>query len=71
MKKLLRNFILSKYSLILLLVLVGIFSMYILGDDNLVEEESEEIIQELTGVKIDLSPKSKILDRQENNGGFK
>lgn len=57
-KELLLKIIYSKYFLILVVVLVGIVSTYILGDDNPIEEYSEEIIKEETGLDIDLTPKS-------------
>lgn len=58
-KELLLKIIYSKYFLILLIVLVGFVSAYLLGDDNPIEEYSEEIIKEETGLDIDLTPKSK------------
>ena len=57
-KELLQKIIYSKYFLILLVVLIGFFSTYLLGDDNLIEEYSEEIIKEETGLDIDLTPNS-------------
>ena len=59
MKEFLLKIIYSKYLLILLILLTGFFSVYLLGDDNSIEEASEEIIEEKTGIKIDISPKSK------------
>lgn len=38
---------------------VGIASQYYMGDDNAVEEVAENIIEDQTGVNIDLSPKTK------------
>jgi len=57
-KELLLKIIYSKYFLILLVVLMGVVSTYVLGDDNLIEEYSEEIIKEETGLDIDLTPNS-------------
>ncbi len=57
-KELLLKIIYSKYFLILLVVLMGVVSTYILGDDNPIEEYSEEIIKEETGLDIDLTPSS-------------
>jgi hypothetical protein len=48
----------SKYFLIALIIAVGFFSHYLLGDDNPVEEYSEERIKEYTGMDIDLTPNS-------------
>ena len=58
MKKILFRIIISKYFLLLLVVLIGVFSIYVLGDDNPIEEYSEEIIKEETGLAIDLTPNS-------------
>lgn len=57
-KELLLKIIYSKYFLILLVVLMGVVSTYVLGDDNPIEEYSEEIIKEETGIDIDLTPNS-------------
>lgn len=38
--------------------LIGIISGKFLGDDNLIEEKSEDFINEKTGLKIDLTPDS-------------
>ena len=37
-------------------VLAGICSSYFFGDDNPVEQVAEKIIQEETGINVDLSP---------------
>lgn len=58
MKEIIVKIIYSKYFLILLIVLIGVFSTYLLGDDNPIEEFSEEIIKEETGLDIDLTPNS-------------
>lgn len=41
-----------------LITACGFISKKYLGDDNPVEEVSEEIIKEITGVEIDFSPDS-------------
>ena len=46
-------------SVTILCAVIGIVSDKYLGDDNLVEEESEQIIKNETGLDIDLTPKSK------------
>ena len=58
-KELLLKIIYSKYFLILLVVLMGVVSTYLLGDDNPIEEYSEETIKAETGIDIDITPKSK------------
>jgi uncharacterized protein YpmB len=45
-----------KMIVIFLVVILGVGSVYFLGDDNPVEEIAEEIIEEETGIKIDLTP---------------
>ncbi len=40
-------------------ILVGIGSKFFLGDDNVVEEVAEQIIDDKTGIDIDLTPSSK------------
>lgn len=57
-KEILEKIIYSKYFLLLLVILIGIASNYVLGDDNPIEEVSEEIIKEETGIHIDLTPNS-------------
>ena len=57
-KEILEKIIYSKYFLILLVVLMGVVSTYVFGDDNPIEEYSEEIIKEETGLDIDLTPNS-------------
>lgn len=47
-----------KVIVVILVIIVGISSAYFLGDDNPVEEIAEEVIQEETGVNIDLTPNS-------------
>lgn len=57
-KELLLKIIYSKYFLILLIVLMGFLSTYLVGDDNPIEEYSEQIIKEETGLDIDFTPNS-------------
>lgn len=40
------------------LCLIGLCSVYFLGEDNLVEEIAEEIIETKTGENLDLTPQS-------------
>lgn len=42
--------------LIILVAFIGIVSTYIFGNDNPIEEYSEEIIKEETGIDIDFTP---------------
>ena len=58
MKEIIIKILTSKYSLLAIIILLGVFSTYLLGDDNPIEELSEEIIKEETGLDIDLTPKS-------------
>jgi uncharacterized protein YpmB len=47
-----------KMIVVILVVILGISSAYFLGDDNPVEETSEEVIKAQTGIDVDLTPKS-------------
>ena len=47
-----------KYMILILVVIIGLGSVYFYGDDNAVEEISEEILKEETGIDIDLTPPS-------------
>lgn len=47
-----------KYMILILVVIIGISSVYFYGDDNTVEEISEEILKQETGIDIDLTPSS-------------
>ena len=40
-------------------IFIGFFSVYFLGDDNVIEEICEQVIKEEVGITIDLTPKSK------------
>lgn len=42
--------------ILILVVIIGLGSVYFYGDDNAVEEISEEIIKQETGIHIDLTP---------------
>jgi hypothetical protein len=55
MKEFLLKIIYTKYFLILIVALIGITSNYFLGDDNPIEEITEEIIKDETGLEIDFS----------------
>lgn len=45
----------------LLCFLTGLLSVKYLGSDNKIETVAEEVLQEETGVKVDLSPDSQVL----------
>ncbi len=47
-----------KFMIIILAVIIGLTSVYFYGDDNAIEELSEEIIKTETGIDIDLTPSS-------------
>lgn len=47
-----------KYMILILVVIIGLGSVYFYGDDNAVEEISEEILKQETGIDIDLTPPS-------------
>lgn len=47
-----------KYMILILVVIIGLGSVYFYGDDNAVEEISEEILKGETGIDIDLTPSS-------------
>lgn len=47
-----------KYMILILAVIIGLTSVYFYGDDNVIEEVSEEIIKAESGLDIDLSPSS-------------
>ena len=48
----------NKIVLIGVVAIIGFGSSYLLGNDNPIEEKSENFIQELTNIEIDLSPNS-------------
>lgn len=45
-----------KYMILILVVIIGLGSVYFYGDDNAVEEISEDILKQETGIDIDLTP---------------
>lgn len=47
-----------KYMILILVVIIGLGSVYFYGDDNAVEEISEELLKQETGIDIDLTPSS-------------
>lgn len=53
------SFFKNKIVLLVLVIIAGLVSSYILGHDNAIEEMSETFIKDSTGVEIDLSPTSK------------
>jgi len=69
-KELLLKIICSKYFLLLLVFLIGVFSTYLLGDDNPIEEYSELIIKTETGFDIDLTPNSLIYSPVFRHGEY-
>lgn len=44
---------------LILAVIIGIGSVYLLGDKNPVEEIAEKVIEEEIGIDVDLTPKNK------------
>jgi hypothetical protein len=53
------SFFKNKIVLLVLVVIIGIVSSYILGHDNAIEELSELFIKNTIQVEVDLSPNSK------------
>lgn len=53
------------YGVALIALAIGMLSIFIFNDDNAIEEVTEEIIKEETGVDIDISPESP--EENENN----
>ena len=51
------NLLKNKYFILFIIALIGFISVYFYGDDNPIEEVSEFIIKQETGLDIDLSPK--------------
>lgn len=58
MKELLKTIIFSRYFIIAAAIIIGLLSAYFWYQDNPVEEISEEVIEEQTGINIDLSPET-------------
>ena len=50
------SFFKNKIALLILVVLIGLCSGYILGHDNVIEQLSELFIKNTTGMEIDLTP---------------
>lgn len=44
---------------LILAVIIGIGSVYLLGNENPVEEIAEKVIEEEIGIDVDLTPNSK------------
>jgi hypothetical protein len=58
MKELLKTIIYSRYFIIASAIIIGLLSAYFWYQDNPVEEVSEKVIEEQTGIDIDLSPQT-------------
>lgn len=58
MKELLKTIIFSRYFIVLAAIIIGLLSAYFWYQDNPIEETSEIIIEEQTGVNVDLTPAS-------------
>ena len=52
------NLLKNKYFILFIIALIGFISVYFYGDDNPIEEVSEYVIKEETGLTVDLTPKS-------------
>ena len=58
MKELIKTIIFSRYFIVLAAIIIGLLSAYFWYQDNPIEETSEIIIEEQTGVNVDLTPAS-------------
>jgi hypothetical protein len=58
MKELLKTIIYSRYFIVAAAIIIGLLSAYFWYQDNPVEEVSEKVIEEQTGIDIDLSPQT-------------
>ena len=58
MKELLKTIIFSRYFIVVAAIIIGLLSAYFWYQDNPIEETSEIIIEEQTGVNVDLTPAS-------------
>lgn len=58
MKKLIKTIIFSRYFIVLAVIIIGLLSAYFWYQDNPIEETSEIIIEEQTGINVDLTPAS-------------
>ncbi len=48
----------KKMLIVILVIILGLGSAWFLGEDNPIEETSEEVIKAETGINVDLTPKS-------------
>jgi hypothetical protein len=58
MKELIKTIIFSRYFIVAAAIVIGLLSAYFWYPDNPIEEISEEIIKEETGIDVDLTPQS-------------
>ena len=58
MKELIKTIIFSRYFIIAAVIIIGLLSAYFWYQDNPIEETSEIIIEEQTGINVDLTPAS-------------
>lgn len=58
MKELIKTIIFSRYFIVAAAIIIGLLSAYFWYQDNPIEETSEIIIEEQTGVNVDLTPAS-------------
>ncbi|UXM65474.1 hypothetical protein [Megaira polyxenophila phage MAnkyphage_25.80] len=58
MKELLKIIVFNKYFIVAAAILIGLLSAYFWYQDNPIEETSEDIIKEKTGVDVDLTPET-------------
>lgn len=70
MKELLKTIIFSKYFVVLAAIIIGLLSAYFLYQDNPVEEISEEIIKEQTGINVDLTPQTPEEESEDQSSYF-
>lgn len=54
-----KEFLKCKVIVAFIALIIGIVSIYFLGNDNIIEECSEHIIKEEIGIDLDLTPNSK------------
>lgn len=70
MKELLKTIIFSKYFIVIAAIIIGLLSVYFLYQDNPVEEVSEEIIKEQTGINVDLTPQTPEEESEDQSSYF-
>lgn len=58
------------HMLIIIVILLALLSQKYFGDDNFVEETAEVMIEEETGVDVDLSPNSPEETKEKDNKEF-